>query len=243
MRCRPATIPVALVLWAFVIVTQGMAGPWARAAGEGFLAFSVTSDTPMTALATGAIVLDNYGGLYGEYGLGWRLTLGAQTGRSGTAEDAGVFLRYTLTAPDSPWQLAVDGGAGLRRETGGPERQLARIGLSVGRAFGGVESGRWWLPVSHDGGWITLDGIAMMDTRTAEVIWQAEGTIGLSLTDRLQVMVQTKVEDWPGGDMLYTVAPGAAWSLTDRTTAQIGARLGFGQSQTVGLAFGLWHSF
>jgi hypothetical protein len=243
MRCRPATILLTMAVWASLLAAPTMAGPWARGSGEGFLAFTVTSDSPTTALMTGNVILDTYAGLYGEYGLGRRLTLGAQIGRSDTADETVIFLRYTLTQPEASWQVAIDGGAGLRNEAGRPDRHLARLGLSIGRGFGGMETGRWWLPVAHDGGWVALDAVGMLDSRTSEPIWHAEATVGLSLSDRLLVMLQAKAEEWPDSDPIYTVTPSAAWSLTDRTTAQVGARLGLGRVQTVGLSLGLWHSF
>lgn len=243
MRCRPATFPVILGLWVSPMAQPGMAGPWARDAGEAFLAFSVTSDSPTAEVVTGNIVLDTYAGFYGEYGLGRGLTLGAQIGRSDTVEESVIFLRYTLTAPDRPWQFAVDGGAGLRRDAGAAERVMARVGLSVGRGFGESTTGRWWLPLAHDGGWIALDAVGMIDTMTADPMWHVEGTLGLSLSDRWRVMLQAKAEETLSGDTIQTVTPGAAWSLTDRTTAQFGARFGLGERQTLGLTLGLWHSF
>lgn len=221
----------------------GIAGPWARDAGEVFLAFSVTSDSPAAEIMTGNIVLDSYAGLYGEYGLGRGLTLGAQIGRSDTMEETAIFLRYTLTAPDRPWQFAVDGGPGLRRDAGGPERVLARVGLSVGRGFGENTTARWWLPLAHDGGWITLDAVGLIDPGTTDAIWHVEGTLGLSLSDRWRVMLQAKAEETLNGDTIQTLMPSAAWSLTDRTTAQLGARFGLGERQTLGLTLGVWHSF
>lgn len=243
MRCRPATIPVAVALWAGAMAAPGLAGPWARDDGEGFLAFSITANSPVTALMTGNVLLDRYAGLYGEFGLGRCMTLGAQIGRSETVEDAVVFLRYTLTAPEASWQIAIDGGAGLRTETGQADQQLARLGLSVGRGYGGIDTPRWWLPIRHDGGWVTLDAVGLMDTETADVIWQAEATVGMSLSDRLDVMLQAKAEEWLDSDPIYTLTPGAALALTDRSTAQIGVRMGFGEEQTLGLLVGLWHSF
>ncbi|MDG3041834.1 hypothetical protein [Roseicyclus marinus] len=242
MRCRLATILACLPLSALPMAGRGLAGPWARPAGEGFLAFSITSDSPTTGLITGDILFDSHAGIYGEYGLGHRLTLGGQIGHSETAEDGVIFLRYTLTPPDATWQFALDTGAGQRIEPGRPDRQLARLGLSVGRGFAGGEL-PFWPGRTHHGGWVTFDATGLYDTASADVIWAVEGTIGLSLSESLRVLLQAKAEEWPDADTSYALLPGLAYALTNRTTAQIGARLGLGQTETWGIGLGLWHSF
>lgn len=257
MRCRLATFCACLPLWVLLWTAPGLAGPWARQAGEGFLAFSVTSDSPTTGLITGDVQFDSHAGLYGEYGLCHRLTLGGQIGQSETAEDGVIFLRYTLTPPDATWQFALDAGAGQRIEPGRPDRQLARLGLSIGRGFGGGDL-PFWPGRSHHGGWVTLDATGLYDTNSADLIWAVEGTIGLSLTDRWRVLLQAKVEEWPDADPSHSLMPGLAYALTDRTTLQIGARLELGRThtwgrwswenqtwgiETWGIGAGIWHNF
>jgi len=243
MRCRPATFLFPLALWLAAGALPASAGPWPRDEGEIFLAFSVSADSPAVALVTGDTVLDRYASLYGEYGLGRRLTLGAQVGRGGTEREAQVFLRYTVTASEAPWQFALDGGIGLRTEAATADRRLLRLGAAIGRGFGGLDTPRWWLPLRHDGGWVTLDATGLFDLDTEDVIWQAEGTLGMALSDRLRLMLQLKAEEWPQSDRAYTVTPSAAWSLTDRTTAQAGLRMGLGEDPTLGLTLSLWRSF
>lgn len=242
MSCRPATILACLPLLVLPMAGRGLAGPWARPAGEGFLAFSVTSDSPTTGLFTGDILFDSHAGLYGEYGLGHRLTLGGQIGQSETAKDGVIFLRYSLTPPDATWQFALDAGAGQRIEPGQPDRHLARLGLSVGRGFAGGDL-PFWPGLDHHGGWVTLDATGLYDTDTSDLIWAVEGTIGLSLSERLRLLLQAKAEEWPGADTSHSLMPSVAYALTDRTTLQIGARLGLGQVETWGIGLGLWHNF
>lgn len=242
MRCRPATILFALSLW-FGGALPALAGPWAREEGEVFLAFSISADSPAVSVIVGDVELDRYTSLYAEYGLGHRLTLGAQVGRGGTGREAVAFLRYTVTAPDAPWQFALDGGVGVRTEAATADRRLLRLGVSVGRGFGGLDAPRWWLPLRHEGGWVTLDAAGLFDAETQDTIWQAEATIGMTLSQRLRLMLQLKAEEWPDSTPAYTVTPGAAWSLNDRTTAQVGLRMGLGEEPTLGLTLGLWRSF
>jgi hypothetical protein len=197
----------------------------------------------MAALAGGVQALAPYASLYAEYGLGQRMTLGAQFGRDDTVREGAIFLRYTFTPPDAPWQIALDGGVGLRAGTAMADRRLLRLGASVGRGLGAVDAPRPWLPIRHHGGWASLDVTGLFDPDTSETIWQAEGTLGIAMSDRLRLMVQIKAEDWPGSEPAYRVTPGATWALSDRATAQVGFTMGLADDPTLGLTLGLWRSF
>jgi hypothetical protein len=232
MRCRLATI-LGLALGGG-LAGPGDAGPWARERGTAFLSTSVTGDTPRTALVDDSPEIFPYTSLYGELGLGHRLTLGAQLGRGATVGEGTVFLRYTLTAPDRPWQVAVDAGLAARSEAGAPDGRLLRLGAAVGRGFAGSDGA---------GGWLALDLVHLVEIDTGDRAWQAETTLGLSLSDDLRLMLQIKAEDWPRDDPVYTVTPGAAWTLGEATTLHAGARLGLGPDPAVGLTLGLWHDF
>lgn len=255
MRCHVATFLTGAALWLAAGTLPGLAGPWARGAGEAFLSFSVSAQGGAAALSRGDGALDRYASLYGEYGLGHGLTLGAQVGRGETPREGALFLRYTLTGTDAPWQIALDGGVGLRVETATADRRFLRLGVAIGRGFGGMDRPRWWLPLRHEGGWVALDVIGMLDVETREPTWQAEATLGLALSDRLRVMLTLKTEEWPGSAPIHSLTPSAAWALSDRVTAQLGVRMGLGADTdvsptpgatpglTLGLTLGLWHSF
>lgn len=244
MRCRAATFLLPIMALLGLAALPAMAGPWARAQGEGFLSFSLQADADARRIVTlPPGPLDGYGSLYAEYGLGGGLTLGAQFGQGDAVEEGVAFLRYTVTEPDATWQFAIDAGLALRSGPGAADRRLLRLGLSVGRGFGASERRRWWWPLAHDSGWATLEVTGHYDLETAEIIAQIEGTLGMAVSDRLRMMLQIKAEDWPGADSFVTVTPGAAYALTERTTLQIGARFGGYDGNRVGLTLGLWHSF
>jgi hypothetical protein len=237
MRCRLATILVLLSLWA----GPASAGPWARAEGEGFLSFTVGGETDSRAVVYGLPApIVRRTGVYAEYGLGHGLTLAARIGRSDTAEDAELILRYTLTDPGTTWQFSLEGGAALRAAD---DRREIRLGASVGRGFGAAEGQHWYWPVAHQGGWATLDLAAYHDLEDARTAWEAEVTLGLSLSDRLNVLFQLKAEDPVEGEAFLTLMPGATWALTDRSTLHLGAQLGGYDHYRVGLSLSLWHSF
>lgn len=243
MRCLPATVLRALIAYA-LFSACAMAGPWAREPGDIFLSFSISAEDSRQSVMLGVIEPDSYLSAYGEVGLGRRLTFGLDYGRGTTSQMAVAFLRYTLTPPDAAWQVAVDGGVGARQFGAEEVRdaQLVRLGASVGRGFGEI-GGQWWMPLSFDGGWATLDLGGLYDIDTAEVIWQAEGTLGLTLSDRFRGIFSVKVEEWPGSEMMVTIMPSLVYDLNGRTAVQLGARTGVMGSDAVGLSLSLWQEF
>jgi hypothetical protein len=243
MRCQPATFVAMALLGLAGAAGPAASGPWAREAGEAFLSFSISGDGSTGSLAAVDMDLSHHVSVYGEYGVGRRMTLAGRVGRGDTSREAMIVLRYTLTPSDAPWQVAIEGGAGLRTGAAISDTRLLRLGASIGRGFGGVDTPRWWLPIRHEGGWTSLDATGLYDIATGELNWQAEATLGMAVSDRLRLMLQLKAEDWPDDATAYTVTPGAALSLSDDTTLQAGARLGLGDEQTLGVSLGLWHSF
>ena len=105
----------ALLALAGLLAPSVQAGPWARAPGEVFLSYSHNLATTADALAAGDMRMEAFSSLYGEVGLGRRLTLGLDLGRGTYTDEALIFLRRTLTRPDATWQVALDFGLGQRR--------------------------------------------------------------------------------------------------------------------------------
>jgi hypothetical protein len=228
---------ICLALWA----GPALAGPWARSEGEGFVSLTVTADVDGRDLVAGVpLAFAPFTSLYGEYGLGRGVTTVARLGRSDSAREADLVLRYPLTRPDAAWQAALEGGVALR----GPDaRRLVRLGASVGRGFGAADRQRWWWPVAHEGGWAALGLSALHEPEAATTDWELEATLGLALSDRLSLMLHLKAEEPDGADGFVTVMPSAAWSLSERSTLQLGARLGGYDGNRVGLSLALWQSF
>lgn len=242
MRCGSVTV------WALGAVAAlggapATAGPWAREAGELFISFQISAEQdPALVLEQGVWDPQTYTSLYAEYGLGRSLTLGADLGRSDSTQMGVAFLRYTLTPPDATWQWAVDVGLGARQIGDAQSNTLVRLGASVGRGLGEHDGG-WPIPLRHQGGWITLDAALMYDLELEDVIWQTEGTLGLSVTDRATAIFSLKAEEWPGADLLVTATPSLAFDVLPNTTLRLGARGALTGSSDIGVLLSLWHTF
>ncbi len=202
------------------------------------------------ALTYGTVAVDpeRTTSLYGEIGITPRLT-GAIDLQFGEVSRMSVaFLRYTVTRPDSRWQLALDVGAGDRAVEGQGRQAIARVGASVGWGFGS-----WSRPVGdetvgHEGGWISLDAHALLGagrgaSEETDPIWQGELTFGLNMTERLAGILAVKAEDWPGAEPVVSLRPSLVFALTRRTSIQAGGHAAVEGSDAVGLSLSIWQEF
>ncbi|MBF9043042.1 hypothetical protein HKCCE4037_06875 [Rhodobacterales bacterium HKCCE4037] len=241
MRCGSVTVYV-LCAAATLTGAPASAGPWARAQGDLFLSFQISAEEEPAHLVEGLWEPETNTSLYAEFGVGRSFTIGADLGGGETSQMGIAFLRYTLTPPDATWQWAVDAGLGARRIGEGPVHGLVRFGASVGRGFGESDGG-WPIPIRHEGGWVSLDTAVIYDAEIEDVIWQAEGTLGFSLSERANAIVSLKAEEWPGSDMIVTVSPSFAFDILPDTTIRLGARGALEGSTNVGVFLSLWHTF
>lgn len=217
------------------------AGPWARAPGEVFLSFSQNMSSSAEALASGTMEMSAYSSIYGELGLGHRLTLGLDLGHGDFTDEAIVFLRRTLTRPEARYQVAVDLGFGARRVDVLGDSQLARVGLSIGRGLDAAALD--WLPMDMTGGWIGVDAIVLRDLTRDENRWKVEATFGLRPTERVSLMLQAIAEEWPGADTAFGLNPSVVFEIREGTSIELGARTSFDDNPQFGLELGLWHQF
>lgn len=234
-------------IFAFLLACAGLcgpaaqAGPWARAPGDVFLSFSQNISSSVETIAAGTLDVGNYSSIYGELGLGRRLTLGVDLGRGEYTEEAMVFLRRTLTRPDARYQVALDFGIGQRHVDVLGDSNLARIGLSVGRGFSADALD--WIPFQMSGAWVNMDAVAIYDTTREEHRWKVEATVGFSPSDRFHLMLQIMAEEWPGADLTYGLNPSVVFRIREGTSIEIGARANFSDSPRIGIELGLWQEF
>lgn len=219
-----------------------MAGPWARDAGDVFVSFQISAEEAPVDVMAGLWEPETYVSAYGEMGLSHSLTLGVDLGQGDLSRQAVGFLRYSMSEPDATWQFAVDAGLGARQLGDDDPHGLVRLGGSVGRGFGGGGDA-WYMPMRHEGGWVTLDMVALYDLEIEEPIFQAEGTVGFSLSDRASAVFTLKAEDWPGSEPLLTVSPSFVFQIRPGTSLRVGARGAVMGSDTVGLSLSLWQEF
>lgn len=239
---RLAALLLALGLFGLPPGTA-QAGPWAREAGDFFFSVSVQGEESRRNLMLGQLEPERFTSFYGEAGLGRRLTFGLDVGSGRYTDQTVAFLRYTFTAPERRWQFAADIGAGQRITEWSGTSRLTRVGLSVGRGFSAGGGRRWWMPLSHDGGWMSFDAVALQDVTLDQTIWQAEATLGLGLTERGTVVFTLKAEEWPDNEAMLTFLPSVVFELRPGTSLQLGGRVGLEGSDAVGLSFGLWQDF
>lgn len=241
MRCCCVTV-CSIFITSTLSGGQVSAGPWARDPGDVFVSFQISAAEAPVDLMAGLWEPETYLSGYGEIGLGRSLTLGLDVGGGEVSQQAVGFLRYTLTTSDAVFQMAVDAGLGARQVGDEDPHGLVRLGASIGRGFGGGGEA-WYMPLRHQGGWVTLDAVALYDVEIEQPIYQAEATLGFSVSDRASAVFQIKAEDWPGSEPLVTVAPSFVYQIRPGTSVQLGARGAVTGGETVGLSLSLWQEF
>lgn len=241
MRCAGVTV-FGLGMVAGLCALPANAGPWARGAGDIFVSFQISAEEAPSDVMAGLWEPETYFSAYAEVGLGRSMTLGVDAGQGELSRQAIGFLRYTLSAPDATWQYAIDAGLGVRQLGEEDAHGLVRIGASIGRGFGGGGDA-WYMPMRHQGGWVTLDLAALYDLEVEEPILQAEATAGFSLTERASLVFSLKAEDWPGAEPLLTAAPSFVFQIREGTSLRLGARAALTGSETVGMSLSLWQEF
>jgi hypothetical protein len=201
------------------LAATAQAGPWPRAAGETFVDGGV--EIP---LRDG----DGYAGLYAEYGLQPRLTIGLDLG--GDRADmtkALAFLRVPLGAETGPWRRALEIGAGLAED-----RAALRPGISLGRGL------RLW---DHDA-WISLDSraVVLANRRTG---WSSDATLGLNRPGGDKVIVQLRAGRAVGGDPYLDFAPAYVLAGQSGRHLLLGVAADLRDGERIGARIGLWHRF
>ncbi|WP_299727213.1 hypothetical protein [uncultured Tateyamaria sp.] len=202
------------------------AGAWMRDEGKTFLSFGATVDEDQRV----------DGSIYVEHGLRPKLTLGFKadmamdmtTGQPGDGT-AFIFLRKPIPTGDRAYKLAYEVGVG---GTFGSETvPLVRAGLSFGRG----------VTVWGKSGWVTLDTAVEWETQSEEATFKVDGTVGLTLSDHFQVMMQVF---WSRSeiDQATTLAPSLIWRPKPEgsTRYQLGVE---SEEGIVALKLGLWRDF
>jgi hypothetical protein len=260
MRCAPATIPGpapghgrargsagrlgAIVAVLSLVAPAAVAGPWAREAGDVFLSYGVITEDTRSTLMMGVLEPEFTNTIYGEYGVGRRFTAGLQLEFGEVSQLGVVFLRRTLTAPDARIQLAVDAGFGLRQVDRQETEQRVRVGGSAGIGFGAWTAGVGPVALGHDGGWVSLDAMALLDREgVVDPIVKYDLTMGLNLTDRISGILSVTAEEWPDAERLISLRPSITYAIAERTRLQAGAHAALDGAEAVGLSLSIWQEF
>ncbi|TCM87999.1 hypothetical protein [Rhodovulum steppense] len=236
------TALLALTFWPLA-APLAQAGAWLREDGAGMLAFS------QEIAGSGA----NYSSVYAEYGLNARMTLGLDAGKGEAAEDwkAVVFLRMGREFEWLPGRVAAELGLGAAGAAeGGAE------GDAEGGAEGVLQSGLSWGNSFQTGlgwAWVNLDakGIfhlaAASETAPPSVAglpmaltegYKLDLTLGLNLSERMQVSLEMRFEDPAEGADSLRLVPAIARRVGRRGWISLGAIVGLDGSSASGLVLG-----
>lgn len=217
VRCL--TLAVILLLWP---AADAMAGAWLRETGTAFVELSSQITEP-----------DEYGvysvdaGVYAEYGVNERLTLGVDAGHDMLrVSKALVFIRLPLGTETRETKLAMEFGMGQV----GDETAL-RPGLSIGR---GVQL---W---DRDG-WLNADGRVVLAGGAKNL--ETDLTFGLSVTGRAKVIVQLQAGHPEGGDAYAKFAPSFVYETKPGTHLEIGVMQPLAGDDRRALSLDMWRTF
>lgn len=201
-----------------------LGGAWMRDEGTTFLSFGATVDE--------AGRID--GAIYVEHGLRPKLTLGIKVDMDmtqGQMDDgtAFVFARRPIPTGERTFNLAYE--IGLGSSFGEDNAALAKAALSYGRGI------NLW----EKSGWLALDGAFEWDVDNSSATYKLDGTLGLSLSARFQVMMQIFVSQTEA-ETSTTLAPSVIWR--PKADAPTRYHLGLESEQgTLALKLGLWRDF
>ncbi|MDT1060441.1 hypothetical protein RM190_01145 [Paracoccus sp. CPCC 101403] len=168
-----------------------LAGPWPRAEKGMFLSLSDERDRDG----------NNYIGLYGEYGLTGRETLGFELGHTNVGETSAIFWLQHGLEPIGENRFALSLGLGMIQRDG-ILMPVGQAGADWGRGFGGVLNGGWMsLETRVKVAGTTEDEQDFQELEpsafnylTAEVTSKADLTLGLHATDRTMFINQLRLE-------------------------------------------------
>ncbi|WP_374299955.1 hypothetical protein [Paracoccus sp. (in: a-proteobacteria)] len=207
------------ILW-LLLAGTGHAGPWPREAGHSFMSLSGERDDAG----------NSYTGLYAEYGLSRRRTLGLEVSHTNVGEtSAMLWYQKSLDGGAGPNKLAYSMGIGaIRRD--GELLPLSQVALMWGRGF----SGPW------DGGWLTAEarlkvagkteevtvreGLTSIEYAylTPEIVSKLDLTVGLRVTPDWAVVNQLRLEARKDDDSSAKLASSVVYDLSGPARLEIG---------------------
>lgn len=222
MRC----LALSLCLFALLPATAS-AGPWPREPGE---VFTAVTGTYRYAPEIDRIGSD--GGVYLEYGLSDRVTLGfdAMDDPDGYSHAYG-FLRWPLPDRDRALKLAFHLGAGASRQ-GQDWGRMTRLGLNMGRSTAFLRPGWWTLTAA-------LEDHALLDAP----VYKLDATVGLQLLPRLKAFLDVETSQSAHTPDSVTLRGSVAWQSGPGTHFTLGIETRKSDARFFGLRLGLWRAF
>ncbi|MDQ1900172.1 hypothetical protein RAH32_06920 [Paracoccus sp. WLY502] len=228
------------IVWLLLAVT-GHAGPWPREAGHFFISLSGERDDGG----------NSYMGLYTEYGLSRRRTVGLEVSHTNVGEtSAMLWYQKSLDSGEGPNRLSYAMGVGaIRRD--GELLPLSQAALMWGRGF----SGPW------DGGWLSAEARVKVAGKTEEVtgrqglssiqyayltpeiVSKLDLTIGLRPTPFWAVVNQLRLEARKDTDFSAKLATSVVYDLTGPARLEIGLVAPLAGPSEPAVRIGTWLEF
>ena len=217
------------------------AGPWPREPGGVFTSLSAERDRDGNL----------YSGLYAEYGLSPRNTVGVEIGRASVGETTGlIWLQRALDAGEGPNRFSASLGLGAV-ERDGRVHPLGQIGAGWGR---GVQTrlGDGWITVEGRvklAGGMDLAGLARGLTPTEdsyltpETVAKAEVTFGLRPIDGLMVISQLRLERRPHEALSQKLVGSVVQDLVGPAKIELGLILPVAGPGARAVKIGTWLEF
>lgn len=214
-----------LVFFATLLLAEpAVAGAWMREVGTTFLSFSTTVDE--NGQMDGALYVER--GLRPKLTLGLKVDMDMTRGRMGDGA-ALVFVRRPIGLGARSYEMAYE--LGLGSTTGGGSTALLRVALGFGRG----------VSLWDKSSWVAVDAIVEWPADDRDTTTKLDGTLGLNVSDRFQMMMQVFYSD-TGSIRSTTLAPSVIWRATPDgpTRYHVGIEAGDGK---LGLKLGVWRIF
>ncbi len=213
------------VIFFLMMAGPAFAGAWPRGKGNVFMTFSAYG-TAMHDLAGSA-----YGGLYLEYGLSDKLTMGVDAGHgvSGLSKTI-IFLSYPILSTENGHRFAAELGMG--EIAGDP---VLRPGLSYGRGFS-TKGGK--------SGWVSVDTVAEIRLLSGLTDYKADLTLGLNRNNRIKHIFQLQLGASAGEPLFARAVPSVVIGLGKTSHFEIGLTAPLsGHDKNLGLKLAFWRAF
>ncbi|THH36663.1 hypothetical protein E4Z66_06850 [Aliishimia ponticola] len=172
--------------------------------------------------------------LYIEHGLRPKLTIGAKGNLDSDSTATGeIFARFPLRADDCPGRIAAEIGIGGEHD-GFVIAPYLRTGVSWGRG----------IKIARKSGWVNVDGAVEWPIKNAteDPLWKLDATVGLSLSERSQIMFQAFFESSSGRNRV-TLNPSYIFRTKNGTRYVGGIAHRTGTDGYTSLRFGIWREF
>lgn len=215
------------VLLHVVLASSAQAGAWLRDKGTGFASTSGT-------LRQYQGLMTQETGVFIEYGLAKRLTVGLDYNQGSTAAGHALFFaRVPLGKPRERYRFSAELGLGMHF-VGNFQGQMYKVTLSYGRS----------LSTRFGSGWLALDLASEHRQGLPGPTIKLDSTLGLTGERRVQPMLQIETSRPAVGGTNWAVIPSIRIRGKKKLTWVIGAeQKSAGGNKSIGLKLSLWRAF